>query len=574
MSESGYQSKPKPRGSSDHQKKRASAPKPKRDTTYSKHAAAPPVFEFGKVAPGSQRTISLPVHNLSSSPVIGARVSYTGDPAIQLLSSPARLAAAGGRFDEGQNIKLVFNAPITRGSHHGSVTVDLVWLIGGPEPETLVIPVVAHAMYEWDRTPTEQRAHDERQAAEQQERAATAKRDRNMQRVLDRFDAEHPSFSHNRFTEAVGSLRDALSDLSRYQESGITSAHDEVFKYKKAPPHVDKSLVFELAMLFLDIASAGVAGGVAKALEGALKDVGPIMTLSTIGGRSIDATVTGAGKALDPGAPMIALLTDSVKDGLKGAGKLARKRIGGAAGPANSSRISSDIRIAFFESARNGHIATSSDRLAGATRAAARLRPTAHQDPDHAIKVIQAMTASIQGQYGFASYTYATEALRQWINLIANPKLDLNKVASVDGRGIGAVRGVIDIGFEAGASPRAPVTVRTAILRGVTNDTATRYQATRLLEAGVPVRAYGLPSRTQAELLVTVTRDAAGNIAFIDGSNGAAPGPGTWLKTKGDGDAVAGARTLMEKEIMSRALSEHGVTLTTDQDPAADREGQ
>lgn len=594
MSESGYDAKPKRPSASATKKPATPAPKPKRHATtagsFSKHAAAPPSFDFGKVAPGTHRTLSLPLHNMSPTPVASVRVSYEGAPCIQLLTSPPRLGAAGERLTEAQNIELVFHAPATRGSHHGTLSIDLMWIIGGPAPESLRVPVVGHSMTEGDETADERRTSEKRKHDEERAAANEAEQLADARREQVAFDAKHPGFSNSGFNDELQYLYTAVDELGMLQTSGLLAAQDEVMKYKRAPPpKAEPSLMFELAMLVLDVASASVAGGIAKRLEASLRRAVSDVAV-TIDGELTRSTIAGAGKAIGAlsdlshlGAPQVAMITDAVKEALKGSGKLARKRLAGGAGSASKPldghppptvSDSADPRIAFFQAARDGNIVTAADRKRGFIAGAALLRPTLHKDPTRAIKSIQDVTRAIRAEAVAASNTYAHEAVRQWINFIARPQLALNKVASPGDRGIGDARGVLDIGFEAGRSPAEPVIVRSAVIRGISNSAARRFQTQPLVDAGIPIRAYGLPSAREAELLVTVLRSANGDIDFLDRTHGAAPGPGRWLANKGNGDALAGARQLIEREILGRSMQEHHVTITTDQDPAVEQDAR
>jgi hypothetical protein len=531
---------------------RSPSPAASRETphSYTAHAAAPPTFDFGKVTPGTQGFLSLPIHNLTNRPAeVG--VSYRGDPAVEIVSSPPHLSEAGTRVPDGvQNIKLVFTAPAKHGTHHGTLLIGLSWA-GGPASEQLTVPVVGHSMDEQELTPDEKiaDAHHRKQASDAD--IAERKRVARGEHELEAFDKKHPGHTNNLFIDAIRACDAAMGHLGEIQAGGIDDASKEVFKYVTAPPRPEQpGVMFELAMLVLDIATAGVAGALAKTLEAGLKQLAGLE------------------------AATIASMTDGLKETIKGSSKLVRKRLQSTAGGATpdedhhapSAGRSSDPRIAFFRALLDGNSEAEEVRMDALIHTQALLRPTLYKDPDLAIEAVKQITTAIHAEIKTANWTFASAAMRQWINYISDLKLGLNRVGSVGDSGIAGVRGVVDIGFQPGQSPHDRVIVKSATIRGISNDAAKRLVEQPLLGLGIPVRAYGLPTPNRAELLVTVTRTGDGTLDFIDESNGLAPGRG-WLAQKG-GTSSAGAKQLIEREIMNVSLNQHGVNLTTDQDPS------
>jgi hypothetical protein len=526
--------------------------------SYSQHVAAPPRFDFGKVSPGGVDRTEGAMFNLSSAQC-GVQVMYSGSSAIHLVHQPTRLAAKGETWSlADQTIALQFNAPPTKGTHHGTVTVNVQWW-GGPPADTLTIPVVAHSLSVSDDTPDEKIAREQRAKETADEAARIEKRDAKEKQELEKFEKQHPRVGTDEFDRQKEALWRVVSQFEQMQLSGVATAHDEVMKYVKRPPPAQDTRMFELAMLVLDIASAGIAGKLGKALELGLRTAGKDLAVEL-------------GKQIALSDSTVSLITDSVKESIKGSSKLARKigltpkaprtgpAVGGNSTPAPGE--SADPRIAFFQYQRNGLINGESARTAGINGAVRLLMPTLHAKPELAYAAMKILTATYNALLVEASNNVAHESVRQWINNIADERLDIHHAGSVDSRPINQINGVIDIGFQAPYGPRSPIIVKQAIIRGVSNAVAHRFQNLRLGETGVPLRAYGLPGGNYAELPVAVLRGAGGHITWDDQTNGLAPASAaTWIRQKG------GAKQFMENEILGKSLTQHGIVLTTDQDP-------
>jgi hypothetical protein len=538
--------------------KQQSTAKPKQPeappVSYTANAAGPPSFDFGKVPPGKHQTLSIPIFNLVASPA-SAAVRYDGASSISLRSAPTHLYTAGTQLPDGaQHVVLQFVAPTARGTHRGTVRIDLSWGAAA-KPETLTIPVIAHSMLENESTDDELEAERAPRRKQQTEDVARAKQVKQAEDELAAFDKAHPGHKDNGFDTKLDDVRDAMVAVGKQQKVGIDRAAREIMKYKKAPPVIQPNVVFELAMIALDIASAGVANAIAKGAEGGLKAL----------------SKAAAPKTVQLGVATIHAISDSLKEALKIASKHARAPSGSKTQPeptqGTGANLSADPRVAFLEVAETENNLHEYERKTGLNHSAALLRPLLFKNSQAAIEALAAIEGSLKAELGHASQAYYTATIRGWFSLIAQLELDLNRVGSVDGKPIGPARGVVDIGFQAGASPRDRVIAKSAIMRGVSNAAATPLWQEPLLRAGVPIRVYGVPSPNHAELLVTVTRNAAGTVEYIDQTNGAAPGSGQWLKRRGGGDARAGAELLL-KDILSTSLESQKLPVTTDQDPS------
>lgn len=538
--------------------------------TVTQHVAGPPSFDFGKALPGTTHELTGVLFNLVDHGA-SVKVSLSGSPAFKLQSSPHQLVKRGEQPPVGsQDIVVKFAAPTPRGSHHGNVHVDLSWA-GGTKPETLNIPVVGHSLLSHESTDDEIAVRKR----EQSETDARAKHVKHAEDELAAFDRAHPGFAHNGFNDKLRDVDAAMRSLVRAQESGINRARDEIAAYVKAPPPPAKpSVLFELGMIVLDIASAGVANMVAKGIEGGLKTLakGAAETVTN----PISGKVAPAVRALVLDESTIYGVSDAMKEGFKIASKRARPSPGGGDAPATKRREtvpddSADPRVAFIQAIQNQQDQHQYQRDLAATHTAALLRPTLFKDPALAIKALEAIQGQLVAEHDHATKSYYQAAIRRWFDFISQLDTGVHRVGSVDGAPIKPARGVVDIGFQVtGPSPRDRVIPKTAIMRGVSNAAIKDLKNAALLHTFVPIRVYGMPSHSHAELLVSVTRDSSGAIKFLDHTNGSAPGSGAWLRNRGGGSSERGAAWLL-RDLLEKPLSEQGVVLTTDQ--AFDPEG-
>jgi hypothetical protein len=529
--------------------------------SYTAHAAGPPAFDFGKVPPGVKRRLTLPILNLVDVPAM-VTARFEGSAAITLQSAPMRLLEHRRPIEDGaQDIELSFVAPTPRGTHRGTVLVDLSWG-NAVKPETLAIPVIALSALDHEHSGLSDR-DSERLHNSRLEETNRARMTKQAEEELAAFDKAHPGFQHDAFERMEKEVASALALVGQQQRVGIERAEAEIYKYKKAPPPAAKaSFMAELAMIALDIASAGVANAIAKGVEGTLKMVSK-------------AAVTNASKQLSMqlGESTIYAISDSLKEAFKISSKRAR---GGSATKStepdiartpSSKGLSDDPRIAFIETAKTANNFHEHDRTTGLIHSGALLRPLLFRNPDAAIDALTKIKQTMLSEAGHASETFYNATIRRWFAFISELQLDLHRAGSVDGRRIQPVRGVVDIGFQAGVTPREPIHVRTAIMRGVSNAATKQLRTTPLYGLDVPIRVYGLPSSNHAELLITVTRAPNGKLEFVDQTNGLAPGSGSWLRTYGHGDPERGADRLLQK-LLGRSLEDQGIPLTTDQDPS------
>ena len=380
-------------------------------------------------------------------------------------------------------------------------------------------------------------------------------------------------FAHNGFNDKLRDVDAAMRSLVRAQESGINRARDEIAAYVKAPPPSAKpSVLFELGMIVLDIASAGVANMVAKGIEGGLKTLakGAAETVTN----PISGKVAPAVRALVLDESTIYGVSDAMKEGFKIASKRARPSPGGGDAPSTKRREtvpddSADPRVAFIQAIQDQQDQHQyqrdlrSDSYSGAAAA----------------DVVQGSCTRDQSSRGHPGPAGGRTRPRDQELLSGRDpalvRLHLPTDTGVD-RGvprrwpIKPARAVVDIGFQVTGRARAIGAIpKTAIMRGVSNAAIKDLKNASLLHTFVPIRVYGMPSHSHGELLVSVTRDSSGAIKFLDHTNGSAPGSGAWLRSRGGGSSERGAAWLL-RDLLEKPLSEQGVVSTTDK---RDREG-
>jgi hypothetical protein len=549
-------------------------PPPKAGQHFTKHAALPPVFDFGKVSPGTNSSETWSIHNLVNKPV-GISVSYSGDSAIQLVDKPSSLNPAGQANPNG--IKLHFAAPRAKGTHKGTVTITYNWQYEVPDPETFTIPVVAHSMDLGDKTPDEieearKRTDDDRAA--KQRKDTDAARDR---KELDDWIAKNPQVETDDFQNAVEKIQIQARRLAKKQEAGITFAEKQVEKYKRRLPPKQKSLWIEFAMLGLDIASAGIAGRIAKRLEL------DMIAAKVIFREDLGGGVTGAPKILTkwPDRAVISMFTDSVKEAIKGGSKRARDYVKdspsseGEHAKDGDADKNKDAAADFFVEQRTVLADMGAAREDGILDAARFLRPMLVRNPAGAMKALEVTRANLakEADAREAADIQAQQSAEAWVRFVQEHSFDekgtpheLHKISDVrDYHEVKKLDGLLDISFKLGDKPYDPVIVTGARMLGVSDKIAQRFTDKPLLDYGVTVRAYGKggANTNHAEILITVVRSPDGSIRLTE------QGMTEYLSKKvyrRAGAAEIGAKKLIEEEIMGKSLQQHGVKIQHDHD--------
>jgi hypothetical protein len=554
-------------------------PPPKPGAHFTKHAAVPPVLDFGKIAPGSHATETWTIYNLVNKPA-GITVSYTGDPAIQLLEKPTALNPAGQQSQNG--IKLRFDSK-SHGTHRGTLTIRYDWQYEVPDPETFTVQVVAHSMMPHEHTADEiaeqaKRTRDDQVAHKQQESDAAKQR-----RELEEFIKKHPRIETDDFRNAVEKLQIQARRLNAKQQAGITFAENQVGKFKRRLPPKAQSLWMEAAMLALDIASAGIAGRIAKRLEL------DMIAAKVIFREDLGGGVTGAPKELAKwtNRAVISMFTDSLKEAIKGGSKRARDYVKnkpdteGEHGKDGDADKNKDAAFEFFKEQRTMLADVGAGREDGILDASAALRPMLFNNEKGAMAALEVcrkrLSAEADGEE--PADIQAKHSIDAWVRFLSEnsfgEKGSPNEVHKIgDVRNYHEVKkfdGLIDISFKLGKSPMDPVIVTGARMYGVSDTVAARYADRPLMEHDVAVRAYGKggAGTNHAEIPITVVRHSDGRIEFKQENMGLTHDPVDYLSRKvyrRGSAAELGAKKLIEEEIMSKSLRDHGVTIKHDHD--------
>jgi hypothetical protein len=585
--------KPEPQ----HEPSAAPAPKEAKAPATPGIAVAPR-HDLGDHEVGTQSFTELAIFNADEMNEGHVTISLVGDPTIALVSKPEQLRPSREGFDPASKVRLVFS-PLKKGHVRGELRVTMSWLTGTRLPETTVVTLEGaahqHGQPELAGVEREQQEHDaaaaaagERERTTQAAEAAADARDR----------AEKLSgneFWRSKLTKAEADAGSAIARLYNNRRAGLTTARGELIGYKQRPPENHPSVAEQLALAAIDIATAGIAGGLAKRLEGALlahvSDEIKVVRHWHNPGRPV---VVDPGEA--PSKAVVAFFTDGTKAGLKQVapkpakgGHAAPVPAGAAsqASPRTSGAGASDDPLLAFLQTHDVHLAGQQDEqameVAGNARRA--LEPMLDTNPKGAVEIMKRGADAVRSEPGDrTANTQATATVTHWLNYVARDALGevqpaeaaaqgkradpsgeattdiepANAAPSFEGK-VAPVKGLVDVAFTGDlAHPEVPVRVAEIRVYGVKDAVAKRLRHSPLKEAHVAVRAYGTGV---AGIPVTVARDEAGNVRYSDETG--VPGmPGHWLGRKvgllagGEEAQAKGAKQLIEEEIMAQPLND------------------
>lgn len=557
-------------------------------------AAGPQKVDVGDQEIGSQTFHEAIVWNTETVEAnVSARVD--GNPAIQLISAPDRIFPSRDGVDPSNKIRLVFS-PTAKGRVSGTLRVDLSWRAGARAPAQLVIPIEGAAHAPGSQTLAEEQAAQRQQ---EQQQGEAAERDAQQKRREAREDEDWKTHrthgdqqSRDALDTATAGAQIALHSLFENRRTGVDVAWEDAKQYVKAQPRHEESLLESLAMAGLEIATAGIAGAVAKRLEGPLEKILTAVTQahSTPKGEAIAASTVA------PAKYVVALITDGMKQGIKSVGKgMQPGHSAGAAATHHAEQdgagpLSENPMTGFFGSERvvlNGDHAVEAHRLSARTKAElAPMLDSPGEAPRNAVramdKITDEITAMNQGQE--AAVLQAQASALHWVRYLAQASLGsvspetaqaagkrtdahgqaLTDTTEMSTRG---TSGLVDVTFAASvAHPENPATVRGVFVQGVSNAIAHRLARQSLMDAGVAVRARGTPSDGDASMPVMVTRDEAGNLTYSDQTHPPGAAGASWLARKagdlhgGPSAELRGARKLMEDDLMNKRIPESLIT--------------
>lgn len=529
---------------------------------------------------GTQSFHDTPVFN--AEPYSEASVSYrlTGDPSFALVSAPDRLRPSREGLDPGKAVRLVFS-PARRGRFAGSLEISMVWPTLGRGPEVLRVPLAAEAHRAGEPTIADQAAEDAASAsALERDAQEHAQRERTMAAIAAEAqrDTHFPAGPLRELGNARDAARDALDLVFEKRKNGADAADKLVSAFVRPPsPKEQPSLAEQLAWVALDMATAGVAGAIARRLEPVVASLLTVRTAAHTGRSGAVASQTSL-----PGRPLVALFTDAVKDAVKQTGRAARSD----ADASSSTQAPLDGQVAFFLVL---HGSLADQRYAekrSAVTAHDALLPTLLTAPDQAVAAMRAIAEGLRAEADNVANVQLQAALEQWIRYLAqtsmgavgvgeasdrklrmrghNSLTDMRMAAHAprdtqlaSARPLPVFDGLIDVRFEADAlRPERAARLTGWRIVGVSDAVERQFEARPLAGASLPIRATG--SLGSTAMAVTVTRDEAHNVAFDDDTG--APGQrSSWLARKvGDRrgsvtSQTAGARQLLH-ELLSRPL--------------------
>lgn len=533
---------------------------PTRDSETSKQSglAAPPSIDLGDVAVGANAPREVSVFNVDGAEAL-VSVRYEGSPSIVLLHAPERLRPSREGFDASASIKLAF-LPTTKGHHVGTLSVLATWVGGGRQPEEtkIVVRGAAHQVGEADIA--EQEAAELRSANEAKARDDAAKRDAEIDAANERRDrtGDLPGKAGftRRFDEQISRMADALQTVQDFRLSGVAAAEKEVDKFVRMQEVKEPSLVEELAIAALEVASVGIAGAIGKVIEARLMKPVEVAAHSNW---VRNAVVEKAEYAAHE--PAVAFMTEMVKEsalrGLKAGipkGKSAGREGSGQGHETDSnSDESPDAQVLFFQRERDAMIEKKElDHDALKVKAKRQFEPLLQHNPEEAIRAAAAMADGAQRPDVRPSDLQARETVLHWVRYVAQSNLGSRTASDIAKRGghrdevdapvtaienanlaPGAdkaarpVDGLVDIEFTADpVNVSSPITVQSVRLNGVSEDVRDRV-ARHLSDGRLPIRAQAAfhPGG------IGVIRDEAGNVQVSDESGGGGKS-GNWFERR------------------------------------------
>lgn len=547
--------------------------------------AVPPVIDFGEVVAGENPTASRPIYNVHPTHTADVQIRLTGAPELALLSAPTRLRPS----HEGSDAPVVLRyLPTQRADSKATLKIRATWQMGVWPDTEVEIPVVGKAYASGENSHAEEAAA-QRAASDRADAAAgAAARDRGLDDAVakdNEIAAPYPQGGENMLADEYNRAERGLTEVAANQLAGVTAASAEAAAFKRKIPHSDPSLMFTLAMFGLDMATAGIAGAMAKRVSRVLGrehviPVPPRLEHGRVLPPSADAQPTIFKRSEES----IAFVTDALKQGLKDAGKASRKAVVGSGAHEGGGGADAPW-IDFFANQAVALNGATKDRGDALGLVLTRLRPLLRSDAAQARAAMAAIADGLEEAAGMARDEQQNESSFAWMRFLSQSSLgaldpgeaakqglapgkdgepitDTRDLAVAPGQdeAMPRVDGVLDLEFIADLHhPTAPVKVIGAAMTGVTTKMAERLRGQAPAELGVVIRAHGRV-RGLANLPIVVIRDEAGNLRFDDdtGSDGVLA---SWLAKKGGGvhDSPErrrlGAQQLMD-EVASLPLAE------------------
>jgi hypothetical protein len=539
--------------------------------------AAPPSVDLGSRELGKTKREPVHVFNLDASSNASARVHIEGSADIHVASAPERIGPSS-RSAGAPPIELLF-VPARAGRVEAVLVVDLTWHDGA---EQVRIPVKASAHVPGQPTLDEQdaeRARETEVAREEEARRAEEERTDRLAAKVESEDRRYHSGHLAGLERRLDKLAGAITGVTDKRVEGIGVARTEVDGFKRLPRNPDISKARRFGLLAIDAASLLVGNLAGKAAVAAIKHY--VLGESTDGIASAVGSIVEAGftKAADAGAAAAkAGLIDVTPTGI---------------GPRSpNDRLSADPVAAFFGDmgvALNGTKALNAASVKGKTRLV--MMPGLLRTPDATFKAVEAATAAVATEGDAAEVTQAQHCVQHWVSYLSQhnmgeldarqaraqglPMRGLDRLTNVERANqkpaehteLPSFDGLVDIGFQVDINrPQTPARAVSVRMNGVRRAVAARFWRQPLANVPIAIRASGRPTLSSAVVPITILRDEAGNIRLTDEVGG---GPG-WLSRKA-GDPrggvtaqIAGARKLLQDELLSQSLESQGVPMEND----------
>lgn len=611
-----------------HKQKGAATPSGVADRIIEANAAAqpsnapgvsgPPTLDFGERAVGSAETKPFLFFNNQDTTAY-VRAAVEGSPAFKLISAPEMLAPSRDGFDPSSALKVMFS-PTAKGHAQGTLVLQTRWANGAHAPQELRVPIIAASHEVGERPLAEEEAEQDARSQRQRERdehdAQLKAAEKAADAQIDTGKLPGNPVSNKRLEAATTLAQIALQNLLSTRKDGVDTAEKEAALYKTRKPEFHESLLERLAWTALDIATGNIASKLGKRIEQVLTSTIKIEPHLSPSGEKVAASEQSPSKAV------VAIFTDSVRDVTKRGAKAgvdaikpkdaADSSADSTAGGSTQSqqtpddRFSSNVPLfAFFQQQKTGLSGETTGRtIAVAQQAQYALEPLLDTQPHQAIAAMQQIASEIADAASSkeSAGAQAQASAMQWIEYVAQSSLgtvapgdakharmrtaddnapttrmDAMNVAPTDRGAPHTKDGLVNVEFTADvANATKPVTIKKLNVTGISNAVAGRLSMATLRESGLPIRAYGAPSSSNAVLGLSVTRDEAGNVQFTD-ETGAPGSPGNWFARKagdpnGGPDAQArGARALMENDVLSHQLDKSLIKTDSEDDKVAQK---
>ena len=517
---------------------------------------APPTIQLGETVVGRRLHASTSIFALDAGqqgPRVVAKLS--GDPAIQLVRAPLFLPSASQPYDPQNELELEVLP-----THKGVVTAELELVITDAPVQSFRIPVRAAAHELGEPTLAEQDAEAAaraNQAAKERDAAAVTTRVEHAIHDDQQRDIHYHSGHLQQLDDARMRTLLELNAVYEHRHAGVDAASVTVGEFHRRTPAPERpSLLEDLAWLAIDVATAGLAGGIAKSAELLLSRT---TTMPTVGFNLPRGPIPAHERT--PSKALVAFATDAVKDVTKRGGAAFKKGMhGGGEGRSatHAAGLSIGAKADFFRlqqdqlvdenAARAVHVATTLHHS---------LLPVLRADPALAVAQLNAVADAFAAQKPVASTLHEQQGIEKWVRYVAETSGADHADAPFDeNHPHGAYDGLIDIMIQPDPfHPELPVPVTGARLTGVTKDVVDQIKIRQLNTLGLTVRAAGDFNSPTSTL--TVLRRADASVTYAHTEGGEERG---WLERKaaahGRGpDALWGARILLEQELMTQTLS-------------------